>query len=87
LLGVQAGGIFVNEAAKEFLIAAFRRAGVSDDAKAAEEILDDFESKKMNFTDSSRNKIKLRVGMHTRMNVSKLTYGIDVKRGLLTLDG
>jgi hypothetical protein len=81
--GVQAGGIFVNEAAEEFVAAELRRGKVAEqDTTPMREIKEQFELSKKNFSDPEQDELTLRVGMG-RMNISQ----INVERGILTLDG
>jgi len=80
---VQAGGIFVNEAAEEFVAAELRRSKVAEqDTTPMREIKEQFELSKKNFSDPEQDELTLRVGMG-RMNISQ----INVERGILTLDG
>jgi hypothetical protein len=81
--GDQAGGMFVNRAAKKFIAAEFLHANVSEiDTFPVTEVIEQFEEEKKEFDDPRKDKIKLRVGM-PRMNVDS----INVNRGQLTLDG
>ena len=81
--GIQAGGIFVNEAARQFLAAEFRRGEVSEmEILPLSELEEEFEDGKKDFADPCKDIMKLRVGT-ARLNVGS----INVKRGTLTLDG
>jgi hypothetical protein len=79
-LGIQAGGIFVNKEAEEFIYNKFRRARYTEYESQA--VTEEFEKGKKKFADPSRDIIKLRVGSQ------KTTIdSINVKRGALTLEG
>jgi hypothetical protein len=83
LPGIQAGGIFVNEAARKFLAVEFHRGEVAEaDVLPLPELEEEFEHGKKAFADPHKDNIKLRVGP-ARLNVGS----INVKRGTLTLDG
>jgi hypothetical protein len=82
-LGVQAGGIFVNDAARRFISAQMNRAGIGEsEALPEKEIEEGFGRAKKAFADPRTDVIKIRVGMG-RMNLDS----INVRRGILTLDG